>query len=85
MSVITRFWIFEMKLFFFYVNEELAKSICEDLELEIPKEWGDFVSLWYGSTLFKLSEGWQVLPDSTAERQNAFKKDVLHILENFEN
>lgn len=74
-----------MKLFFFYVNEELANSICEDLELEIPKEWGDYVCLWYGSTLFKSSEGWQVLPDSTNTVRNAFKKDVLHILEIFEN
>lgn len=74
-----------MKRFFFYVNEELANSICEDLEREVPKEWGDFVSLWYGSTLFKSSEGWQVLPDATTEQRNAFKKDVLHILKYFEN
>ena len=74
-----------MKLFFFYVNEELAKSICEDLEVEVPKEWGDFVSLWYGSTLFKSSDGWAVLPsDSDLEIKN-FKKDVLHTLNHFEN
>lgn len=74
-----------MKLFFFYVNEELAKFICEDLEREVPKEWGDSVNLWYGSRLSKSSDGWQVLPDTTTEQRNAFKKDVLHILKHFEN
>ena len=74
-----------MKLFFFYVSEELARSICEDLEREIPKEWGGYVSLWYGSTLFNSSEGWHVLPDSTDTDRHALKKDVLHILKHFEN
>ena len=71
-----------MKLFFFSVNEELAKSICEDLELDLPQEWGDVVTLWYGSFLYKTGdEGYVILPsDNKRESQ---KKDVLHILEHF--
>lgn len=71
-----------MKIFFFYISEELTTKICEDLELKVPEKWGDFVSLWYGSHLSKSSEGWLV--KSNKDNKDDLKKDVLHILENFE-
>ena len=72
-----------MKLFYFSVNEDLAKSICEDLKLELPQEWGDSINIWYGSRLYKTYEGnYQVLPSGNDKRKSQ-KKDILHILEHF--
>ena len=60
------------------LSKTITEKICRDLEVETPKEWGDSIRLWYGSTLVKSEWFWYVTGD-----KDRLKKDILHILEHF--
>lgn len=64
------------------LGREITEEICRDLERELPKEWGDSVNLWYGSTLQKSEGGWCVIGSLLGNKDN-LKKDIFHILKHF--
>lgn len=65
------------------LGREIAEEICKDLELELPEDCGDFVNLWYGSTLQRGEWGWLVIGSLVGDKNN-LKKDILHIIKYFE-
>jgi hypothetical protein len=65
------------------LGKEITEEICRDLELEVPNEWGDDITLWYGSTLAKGEWGWYVVGSLLGDKNN-LRKDILHILKHFD-
>lgn len=66
-----------------YVDEEWATLICADLKVKVPRSWGSYIKLWYGSYLQKLEWQQWVITSSNESEDDSLRRDILHLLQNF--